>query len=89
MKNKFLMLTVICMFCITLSTVYYISQTKAKTAVFASELEQLETTIKENERKIEELHSDIEYQSSKEFIEKTAREKLGFVMSDEIVFIEN
>lgn len=89
MKNNFLLLTIVFMVCISLATLYYVNNSKEVALTFTTELDSLNNTIDENEKTIAGLESDIEYHSSKEFIEKTAREKLGFVMPDEIVFIDN
>lgn len=88
MKNNFVVLTFIFMVCISLSTFYYVNKSKEVALTFTTELNTLDSTIEANEKTIAGLKSDIEYHSSKEFIEKTAREKLGFVMPDEIVFVE-
>ncbi len=45
-----------------------------------------EAKIEANMKEIERLENEIEYQGSKEFVEKIAREELGFVMKDEIIF---
>ncbi len=42
--------------------------------------------IEAGEKEIERLTKEIEYRGSREFIEKIAREELGFVMKDEIIF---
>lgn len=89
MKNRFLGMTIIFMICITFTGFYYVSQNNNIANKYTEEQMTLDNQIKANQKSIDELNSNIEYQASKEFIEKTAREKLGFVMKDEIIFIEN
>ena len=48
--------------------------------------EDLESQIEEENRKKEEYNNQMEYYSTDEYIEKIAREQLGLVMPDEIVF---
>ena len=46
----------------------------------------LENCIEEEKQKKEEYNNQMEYYSTDEYIEKIAREQLGLVMPDEIVF---
>ena len=46
----------------------------------------LENRIEEEKQKKEEYNNQMEYYSTDEYIEKIAREQLGLVMPDEIVF---
>lgn len=46
----------------------------------------LEEQIEEEKEKKEEYNNQMEYYSTDEYIEKIAREQLGLVMPDEIVF---
>lgn len=48
--------------------------------------QELEEKIAEEEQKKEEYNNQMEYYSTDEYIEKIAREQLGLVMPDEIVF---
>ncbi len=89
MRNNFFVFSLIFISLTFFITINYYFNNKEFMSSYVSELETLEQTIIENEQLIKDLESDITYNSSKEFIEKTAREKLGFVMPDEIVFIEN
>ena len=41
------------------------------------------------EQKLEELENEAEIIDTREYIEKRAREELGYVYSDEIVYIRN
>lgn len=89
MKNRFLGMTIIFMLCITFTGLYYVGQNKNIASKYLEEQMSLDNQIKANQKSIDELNTNLEYQASREFIEKTAREKLGFVMKDEIIFIEN
>jgi len=53
-----------------------------------SEILQLENTISEVRQDNEILVREIEAAESEEYIEKTARERLGWVKEGEIIFIE-
>ncbi len=89
MKNKFFTFTIVFVL-ITLSlTINYYFNNKKFMSTYVSEVNSLDQTIANNQKLLESLDSDIAYNSSKEFIEKIAREKLGLVMEDEIVFIEH
>ena len=50
------------------------------------QVEDLEKQIEEEKQKKEEYSNQMEYYSTDEYIEKIAREQLGLVMPDEIVF---
>ncbi len=51
-----------------------------------AEKEDLEKQIEEETEKKQEYNNQMEYYSTDEYIEKIAREQLGLVMPDEIVF---
>ncbi len=89
MKNKFFTFTIVFILITFSLTVNYYFQNKKFMSSFVAEANSLDQTISDNEKLIESLDADISYNSSKEFIEKIAREKLGLVMEDEIVFIEH
>ncbi len=89
MKNKFLTFTIIFVCITSFGTLNYYLKNKNFMASYVQESLDLDKTIEENSKTIEDLNNDINYHSSSEFIEKVAREKLGLVMEDEIVFIEN
>ncbi len=40
------------------------------------------------QKKTDEIKKDLEYYKSDAFIEKTAREKLGFIKQNEVLFVE-
>lgn len=56
---------------------------------YDDEIENYERLIEEEELKKEQLVSTRTKISSKEYIEEIAREKLGFVMPNEIVFVDS
>ncbi len=89
MKNKFLAFTIIFICITSLGTLHYYIQNKNFISSYVDESIALDKTINENNEILDNLNSDISYHSSDEFIEKVAREKLGLVMDDEIIFIEN
>lgn len=49
----------------------------------------LQSDIKKAEQRIEELKEEQKMIGTDEYIEKKAREKLGYVKSDETVFMKN
>ena len=55
---------------------------------YDNEIEKYERLIEEEELEKEQLMSTRSKISSKEYIEEIAREKLGFVMPNEIVFVD-
>lgn len=55
-------------------------------AQLKSEKEQIQNRIVEENSKKEDYNNQMEYYSTDEYIEKIAREQLGLVMPDEIVF---
>ena len=55
-------------------------------AQFQAQKSELEQQIKDEELRAEEIKKLPDYVKSKEYIEKIAREKLGLVYSDEILF---
>ena len=48
----------------------------------------IEEDIEKENRRIEELNADLENAGTDEYIEKIAREKLGMIKANEIVFID-
>lgn len=71
---------------LTLSSYY---NNKKSMSSYITQLEELNKTIVENEETLKSLDNDVSYYSSQEFIEMIAREKLGLVKDNEIIFIEN
>ncbi len=89
MKNKFFTFTIVFIIITFSLTVNYYFKNKKFMSTYVAEVNALDQTIAINQQLLESLDADISYNSSKEFIEKIAREKLGLVMEDEIVFIEH
>lgn len=59
---------------------------EAKNTSYAAQMAQLQEQIEEEQIRAEELEKLPEYTESREYIEKTAREKFGLVYPDEIIF---
>lgn len=52
------------------------------------ELEEQKKTIEELSERIEELENELNYMGTDEYIERTARDRLGMVKENEIIFKE-
>lgn len=52
------------------------------------ELEELKITYSNEQKSIEELKELLKDESNKQIIEKAARERLGYIYSDEQIFID-
>ncbi len=89
MKSNFVIPVVLFIAISFVFTANYYFQNKKSMSVYYTELNNLNKTIENNETELNNIKRDIEYNSSQEFVEKVAREKLGLVKDDEIVFIEN
>lgn len=59
---------------------------KQKNALYKEELAQLEKKIEAEEARTEEIEELKEYMQSDEYAEQVAKDKLGLVYKDEIVF---
>ncbi len=72
----------------TLLTVLLIQshRLEVKNTAYASQVEELEEQIAEEQDRSQELEKLPEYTQSQEYIEKMAREKFGLVYPDEIIF---
>lgn len=70
--------------CSTLT--YKQSILKAQEKEYTKQLAQLKEEKKETDKKYKELEEYEEYVKTDEFIEEIAREKLGLVYEDEIIF---
>lgn len=57
-----------------------------KNAVYDAQIAQLENQISEQEQRTDELQTRSIYVTTKQFIEEFAREKLGLVYKDELIF---
>lgn len=56
---------------------------------YNEKIQQLNEEINKANKKNEELKYQTEYKNSNEYIEKIAREKLGMVKNNEIIFYDN
>ncbi len=88
MKNKFFIYTLIFILVTSVLTLNYYFKNKEFMSTYVAELNTLDSQIESNEQQLKDLNADLSYQSSSAFVEKIAREKLGLVMQDEIIFIE-
>lgn len=57
-----------------------------KNAVYDAQIAQLETQISEQAQRTDDLQTRSIYVTTKQFIEEFAREKLGLVYKDELIF---
>ena len=62
---------------------------KSKTAENQAKIEELQESIEEQKKRSEDLDEQKEYTKTKEYIEKIAKEKLGLVYPNEIIFKTN
>lgn len=67
---------------------YSVHEMKKELKAKDERIEQLDELIAEEEERKEEIEDYKEYVETDEFVEDTAREKLGLVHEDEIVFIK-
>lgn len=61
-------------------------QLSAQNKVYESRKSELEQQIRDEEMRTEEIENLEDYVNSTEYIEQMAREKLGLVYEDEIIF---
>lgn len=59
---------------------------RAKNAEYQTQKEELEQQIKDEEVRAEEISDMSEYLNSDEYVEKLAREKLGLVYEDDVIY---
>lgn len=62
---------------------------KSKSAENQAKIEELQESIEEQKKRSEGLDEQKEYTKTKEYIEKIAKEKLGLVYPNEIIFKTN
>ena len=62
---------------------------KSKSAENQAKIEELQESIEEQKKRSEDLYEQKEYTKTKEYIEKIAKEKLGLVYPNEIIFKTN
>lgn len=65
------------------------STLEAKRAEYQAQLENLETQLEEENNRLAELEEYEKYTDTLKFAEETAKEKLGMVYEDEIIFKDN
>jgi cell division protein FtsB len=66
--------------------VYQSRRLTLKNAALADQISQLSELIVEEEGRSEQIEDFRAYTRSDEYVEKTAREKFGFVYPDEVIF---
>lgn len=78
----------VCMVLVCLSAVLAVSSLRlhAKNAQYKAQEQELETQIKEEEKRSKEVKEYEEYVKTDDYIKETAEEKLGLVDPDEIIF---
>ncbi|MCD8012225.1 MAG: septum formation initiator family protein [Lachnospiraceae bacterium] len=59
---------------------------RAKNAEYATQIADLEQEIQDEEVRAEEIKDLAEYLNSDEYVEKLAREKLGLVYEDDVIY---
>ena len=62
---------------------------KARIAVYAAKAAALQQSIEDEQERTKEIDEQKEYMQTDEYIEKTAREKLGMVKDNEILIKES
>lgn len=83
-KNLLLVAGVVSVLCAVVS--YGKIKLETKEAVCRERLEELSSQLAEEEKRTEEIEDYKTYVQTKKFIEEEAREKLGLVYPDEIIF---
>lgn len=86
-KEKYSFIYFIFILVFTFSGVFYLIYQHNLLISYENQVLSLEELIEDSLEEQKELTSQIEYKNSAEYIEKLAREQLGMVKSDEIVFI--
>lgn len=88
-QNKAAMLCITSVVCILLVALLYEGHSlKKKIAVNEAKATQLQKQIDEENKRTEDINSLREYMQSDEYLEKTAKEKLGLIRENEIIFKE-
>lgn len=85
-KNKSFKIVLLFTCCICLAVVYKRVSLNAKNVQYQKQIEELEGKIEEENKRAEQLESYEEYVKSDKYIEEIARQKLGLVYEDEIIF---
>ena len=88
-QNKAAMLSITLDVCILLAVLLYEGHSlKIKIAANERKTVQLEQQIEEENQRTADIRELQEYMQSDEYLEKTAKEKLGLVKENEIIFKE-
>lgn len=88
-QNKAAMLSITLVVCILLAVLLYEGHSlKIKIAANEKKTVQLEQQIEEENQRTADIRELQEYMQSDEYLEKTAKEKLGLVKENEIIFKE-
>nr|WP_317356837.1 septum formation initiator family protein [uncultured Tyzzerella sp.] len=88
-SSKFNKLYFITMFFVVLSFSSYLFYKYDNLMEYNEKIQQLNEEIDAANKKNEELKYQTEYKNSNEYIEKIARDKLGMVKNNEIIFYDN
>lgn len=84
-KRNILLLTIV--MCVLSATILFNGLAlKYKTDVYAAQAQELELKLDAEAQRTEEIKELEEYTKSDEYIEEVAREKLGLVYPNEIIF---
>ena len=59
---------------------------KEKNRVYTAQVEELNAQIESEQQRTEEIEAMEEYKNTKEYVEEIAKDKLGLVYDDEILF---
>lgn len=88
-QNKAAMLSITFVVCILLAVLLYEGHSlKVKIAANEKKAVQLERQIEKENQRTADISELQEYMQSDEYLEKTAKEKLGLVKENEIIFKE-
>lgn len=88
-SSKFNKLYFITMFFVVLSFSSYLFYKYDNLMEYNEKIQQLNEEIDAANKKNEDLKYQTEYKNSNEYIEKIARDKLGMVKNNEIIFYDN
>lgn len=83
--NKIYFITMICVFCVFSVAIFVQYQNKVE---LENQKNQVLEEIEKENKTTEELKKQSEYKDSDEYIEKIAREQLGLVKHNEVLFID-
>ena len=83
-----MILITIAVIAMTIIVGYSVHEMKTELKAKDERIENLNEQIADEEKRKEEIEDYKEYVETDEFVEDTAREKLGLVYEDEIVFIK-